>query len=263
MHRPKKRYSQNFLTDRHVIERIVQAIHPAREQRLVEIGPGLGALTAEILATTDHLDVIEIDRDVIPKLIERCQATPQQLTIHQTDALTFDFSQLAQQPRSLRIFGNLPYHISTPLIFHLLEQREWIADLHFMLQKEVVERMHAAPGSKVYGRLSVMVQYFCKVEPLFTVGRHAFHPAPQVESKVVRLIPIHDPQPAAQNLKHFTDIVREAFNHRRKTLHNCLKHMLPPSIWDATGINPGLRPEVLSVTEFVHLSNTALNLATH
>ncbi len=249
-HRPRKRFGQNFLHDSQVIAKIVQAISPRPTEHLVEIGPGLGALTQALLPKTSQLDVVEIDRDLLATLHTLAVQYPQ-LTVHHADALQFDFSGLA---KSLRVVGNLPYNISTPLLFHLLAQLQVIKDMHFMLQKEVVERLSACPGSHAYGRLSVMVQYFCQVDYLFTVKPGAFYPAPKVDSAIVRLIPHASIPFVAQDFSRFSQIVLQAFNQRRKTLHNSLKKFLSSAQIASCGIDPNARPEQLSVEEFVRLA---------
>ncbi len=253
-HKAKKRFGQNFLHDQNIIRGIIAAIHPQPSDRLVEIGPGLGALTAPLLETIDKLDVVELDRDLIPKLEYQFGASGK-LQIHQTDALKFDFCSLATEGERLRVVGNLPYNISTPLIFHLIEQAECIRDMHFMLQKEVVERLAATPGGKDYGRLSVMVQYHCQVEKLFNVPPGAFTPSPKVDSAIVRLTPYSEKPVTVQNEKALSRLVAQAFNQRRKTLRNNLKPLLDSTIIESVGIDPGRRPETLSLQEFASLAD--------
>lgn len=254
-HFPRKRFGQHFLRDARVIERMLAEINPKMGQHVVEIGPGLGALTTRLLPLVGILEVIELDRDVIPPLIKACQGLGT-LDVHQGDALKFDFRQLATALATpLRIVGNLPYQISTPLLFHLVEHIEVIQDLHFMLQKEVVDRLSATPGSKTYGRLSVMVQYHFQVYPLFTVDPQAFNPPPRVTSKVVRLIP----KPMTEATTHyplFCTIVREAFNHRRKIISNSLQGIVTIEALKQAGVDPHCRPEELSVADFVRISKT-------
>ena len=252
-HRPRKRFGQNFLHDPLVIQRIVQVINPMPGQRLVEIGPGQGAITLPLLRACRQLEVVELDRDLIQPLAEKT-ATAGELVIHQQDALRFDFRSLAKGEK-LRTVGNLPYNISTPLLFHLIAQSDAIQDMHFMLQKEVVDRMAAAPGSGDYGRLSVMVQYHCRVEPLFRVGPGAFKPAPKVDSAFVRLIPWPEPPFPVKNTGDLTVLVRQAFSQRRKTLRNALKSLLSEQDIRATGTDPSARPETISVEQFVALAN--------
>ena len=251
-HRPRKRFGQHFLHDPAVIRRILQAIDPRPGQSLVEIGPGLGALTGPLLASGATLTVIELDRDLASRL--RALGT-ERLTIHQADALDFDFAPLAGGPRTLRVVGNLPYNISTPLLFHLLAQAALIQDMHFMLQREVVERMAAAPGSGAYGRLGVMLQYRCRVEALFHIGPGAFTPPPRVESSFVRLVPHEAPPHPARDPRLLEGLVRQAFAQRRKTLRNALKSLASAADLEAVGIDPGRRPETVSVAEYVALSN--------
>lgn len=255
-HFPRKRFGQHFLTDRHVIHQIVAAISPEKGQRIVEIGPGLGALTVEILQKTGHLIAIELDRDLISQLNDQCQAYGE-LKLYQADALAFDYSQLVESGQKLRLVGNLPYNISTPLLFHLLQFENVIQDMHFMLQQEVVSRIVAQVGSSNYGRLSVMIQYFCEVMELFSVDAQAFDPPPAVTSAIIKLVPYHNYEHRANDIKRFTLVVAEAFNQRRKTLRNTLKKVISASQLEKIGINPELRPQQLSVAEFVNISNYA------
>lgn len=254
MHIPRKRFGQHFLHDKHVIQHIVDCIYPKPDEHLVEIGPGQGALTVPILKIAEQLDVIELDWDLIPALRIRCLGKGA-LIVHQADALEFDFGTVRHGSEMLRVIGNLPYNISTPLIFHLLTFSDFIQDMHFMLQKEVVDRMAALPGDSAYGRLSVMVQYHCHVTALFNVSPGSFYPPPQVESSVVRLVPDRTQVHSAINYDHFAALVKMAFSHRRKTLRNCLKEMMTDADWEKTSINSRQRPEELSVTEYVGLSN--------
>jgi len=253
-HRARKRFGQNFLHDRGIIDRIVRAIHPKAGQRLVEIGPGLGALTLPLLEAAGRLEVVELDRDLIPKLQERC-AGHGELVIHSADALRFDFCALAGAGEKLRLAGNLPYNIPTPLIFHLLDQAKCIDDMHFMLQKEVVDRLAAEPDSSDYGRLSVMVQYRCEVERLFTVPPGAFTPAPKVDSAIVRLAPHAKPPVEVNDVASLEKVVAQAFSQRRKTLRNTLKGVLEAAEIEAAGIDPQRRAETLSLQEFAALAN--------
>lgn len=252
--RPRKRFGQHFLRDPAVIDRIIAAIRPRAGERLVEIGPGLGALTIPLLEAVGELDVVELDRDLLEPLRIRC-AGAGILRIHHADALNFDFTALQGQGPPLRVAGNLPYNISTPLLFHLLAQTGRLHDLHFMLQKDVVDRMAAGPGEAAYGRLSVMLQYRCRVEPLFTVGPEAFRPPPKVWSAVVRLVPRETCAVAVRDEDHFAEIVRRAFAQRRKTLRNSLRDILDAAHIEAAGIDPGARPETLSLEAFAALSN--------
>ena len=258
-HRPRKRFGQNFLRDPVVIGNIVSAVHPLRTDRLVEIGPGQGAITAPLLAAAGELSVVELDRDLIGPLQIRC-ADIGKLVVHNADALSFDFCQLAQDI-PLRVIGNLPYNISTPLLFHLLEQHHCIKDMHFMLQKEVVERMAAGPGSRQYGRLSIMLQYRCRVTPLFNIGPTAFDPPPKVESAFVRLEPFEQPPVQVNDEKLFRTLVKQAFSQRRKTLRNTLREMLDADTLSRLGVDPSARAETLAIEDFAvlanHLGNTS------
>ncbi len=251
-HKARKRFGQNFLHDPAVIQRIVNAVHPRRGETMVEIGPGQGALTCELLSALGRLDVVELDRDLIPLLEQNC-GNRGELHIHQADALQFDFCSLSPGPHQLRVVGNLPYNISTPLLFHLLEMSHCIRDMHFMLQKEVVERLTARPGSGAWGRLSVMIQFYCQAEMLFVVGPGAFRPAPKVESAVVRLVP-HQQPPVDVDPARLSALLQRAFAHRRKTLRNNLKGLLDADTIAALGIDPGLRPERLSLEDFARLA---------
>lgn len=254
----KKSLGQNFLHDASILQKIIIAIAPNKNDHMIEIGPGLGALTAELLSKLDRLDAVEFDNDLVTELgvlfIE-----PNKLTIYHADALKFNFCALKTDVRPLRIVGNLPYNISTPIIFHLLNQIECIADMHFMLQKEVVDRLAAVHGNKTYGRLSVMVQYFCEVEPLFLVPPQAFNPIPKVNSTFVRLIPRKNISLPAANLINFEQLVKQAFNHRRKTIQNCLKGLITAEQLTSLGFDLKLRPEQLKVDDFVRLSNLLEN----
>ncbi|HET7674911.1 MAG TPA: 16S rRNA (adenine(1518)-N(6)/adenine(1519)-N(6))-dimethyltransferase RsmA [Gammaproteobacteria bacterium] len=251
-HRARKRFGQNFLHDPGTIEKIVAAIAPEPADRLVEIGPGLGAITRPLLLAHGRIDAIEIDRDVIPLLQERC-AGAGELVIHQQDVLTTDFSRFADGGR-LRLVGNLPYNISTPLLFHLLDQAAVIHDMHFMLQREVVERICAAPGSGAYGRLTVMLARGFKPEPLFTIGPGAFRPAPKVESAFLRLTPHPAPPFPVGDPARFAEVVARAFGQRRKTLRNALKSLVDAGQFAAADIDPGARAETLSPEDFGRLS---------
>jgi len=251
-YRTKKRFGQHFLQDHAVIQTLIQYINPKQQQQIIEIGPGMGALTFPLLKLLDKMEVIEIDRDVIKHLQ---QQGGNKLTIHNVDALRFDLSHLLKDDQPLRIVGNLPYNISTPLIFHLLEYAQHIEDMHFMLQKEVVDRIVAQPGSKTYGRLSVMVQYHCQTEYLFFVGPQAFNPPPKVDSAVLRLQPWQQKPYQAKDIILLSQVVTQAFSMRRKTLRNTLKKLLSTEQIESVGINPSLRPENLSVKNYVDLSN--------
>jgi len=253
--RARKRFGQHFLHDPGVTARIVNAIDPRPGERLVEIGPGLGALTVPLLERVGRLEVIEIDRDVVPVLRERC-AGRGELTVYQRDALEVDFAALRADGPRLRVCGNLPYNISTPLLFHLLEAGEAIEDMHFMLQNEVVDRMAAPPGGKEYGRLTVMLSAACRVEKLFKVGRGAFNPPPRVESAVVRLVPLERPPCALGDPHRFARVVAGAFSTRRKTLRNALRGLVDDAGFAAARVDPARRAETLSLDEFAALART-------
>lgn len=249
-HRARKRFGQNFLSDPNIIRKIIEAIQPQRGETLVEIGPGLGALTAPLLEALGHLHVVEIDRDLIARLRDGYSAD--RLTIHEGDALKFDFSQL---PAPLRVVGNLPYNISTPLLFHLSGFAAEIAEMLFMLQKEVVMRMIAAPGEADYGRLSVMLQYRFRMARLFDVPPGAFRPAPKVTSSIVLMRPRAAEELTVRDEALFGAIVTAAFGQRRKTLRNTLKDYLSESGFAALALDAGLRGERLSVDDFVRIAN--------
>lgn len=249
-HRPRKRFGQHFLTDPGVVQAIVNEIAPAADQLIVEIGPGPGAITRPLAARAGHLHIIELDRDLAAALRDEFGGAPN-VTVHEADALRFDFSALGTD---LRVVGNLPYNISTPLLFHLLGYRDNIADMHFMLQKEVVDRMAAQPGSKAYGRLSIMLGCYLDIEALFDVDRAAFDPPPKVTSAIVRLTPQQHPLPVEDEAL-LSRIVAEAFSKRRKTLRNALKGRATEDELLAVGIDPGKRPEELSVAAWIALAN--------
>jgi len=249
-HIARKRFGQNFLVDRSIIARIVDAIDPQPWDNLVEIGPGLGALTVPLLERVPRLQVVELDRDLAARL--RASYPAERLIVYEGDALRFDFSTLAVP---MRILGNLPYNISTPLLFHMAAYAECFNDLHFMLQREVVERMVAAPSTPEYGRLSVMLQYRFRMQNLLCVPSSAFRPAPKVASAVVRLVPLLRPDVAACDESLFGDTVTRAFSHRRKTLRNALLGLATEADLHAVGVDPGLRAENLSVAAFVAISN--------
>lgn len=253
---PKKSLGQNFLTNTAIIDKILSAVAPSEADSLVEIGPGLGALTCPLLQQVKQLAAIEVDERVIPELTTKC-ASIGNLTLYHQDVLTFDFSRLTEKKQSLRVVGNLPYSISTPLLFHLMDQIAWIQDMHFMLQKEVADRITAKPNTKSYGRLSVMIQYYCQTRKLFNVSAGSFYPKPKVESAVITLIPFEKLPYPAKNFQTFEKLVRETFNHRRKMLSNTLKIIAPniPIPWETLGLRPQARPETLSVENFVELSN--------
>ncbi len=258
-HTARKRFGQNFLHDNYVIRRIVDAINPQPGQQLVEIGPGLGALTEPVADAAGHLNVVELDRDLAQRLREH-PFLASKLTITEADALKFDFRTLLVEPSGkLRVFGNLPYNISTPLLFHLFEFVDCIQDMHFMLQKEVVDRMAAGPGSKTFGRLSVMTQYYSQVLPVVQVPPGAFNPPPKVDSAVVRLVPHAERPHRAEDIATLNAICTAAFGQRRKTLRNSLRDHLSEAQIAAAGIDPAARPESLSVAQFVALANHAFN----
>lgn len=261
-HIPRKRFGQNFLTDNFYIDSCIQAIHPAADDKLVEIGPGLGALTLPLMQRLERLHVVEIDRDIVARLENTY--SPEKIVIHSCDALKFDFATLLPAPAGgegaggegkLRVVGNLPYNISTPLLFHLADYAESISDCHFMLQKEVVERMVAEPGSAEYGRLSVMLQYRFAMEYLFTVPGAAFDPPPKVESAFVRMIPFSPLPHPARDEALFGRIVAAAFAQRRKTLRNTLREFLDLPDFATLGIDPVLRGETLGVADFVRIAD--------
>lgn len=261
-HRARKRFGQNFLTDENVIDSCLAVFNPQQGERIIEIGPGLGALTVHLISKLKKLEVIELDRDIIPKLRSLCAAyceNADDLHVYNEDVLRFDFDKLKLDDRLLRIIGNLPYNISTPLIFRLLEKASMIQDMYFMLQKEVVDRMAAAPGSKQYGRLSIMVQYYCKVTSLFDVDSSAFSPAPKVQSSFVQLIPYKELPIKASDEKALAKVVTQAFSLRRKTLRNCLKELISDVELESIGLNPGDRAEQLSIHDFVKISNLLSN----
>jgi 16S rRNA (adenine1518-N6/adenine1519-N6)-dimethyltransferase len=251
-HVPRKRFGQHFLADEAAIAAIVAAIAPRAEDRMVEIGPGLGALTRPLAGRLTHLHVVEIDRDIVARL--RSEFAASRVTVHEGDALRFDFGALG--PR-LRVVGNLPYNISTPLLFHLARHAAAIEDIHVMLQREVVERMVAAPSTPEYGRLSVMLQYRFEMEPVLAVPAGAFRPVPRVESAVVRMAPYAPlPHPAADEAA-FGRIVAAAFSRRRKTLRNALQSYFRSGDFERVGVDAGLRAQDLRVEDFVRLANAA------
>jgi len=249
-HVAKKKFGQNFLKDSSIIHAIIQSIQPLQDDLLVEIGPGLGALTKPLLEKTKHLFAIELDRDIVNWM--QNQYSKNNITIFNEDVLNFNFHQF---DKKIRIVGNLPYNISTPILFKCIENIKIIVDLHFMLQKEVVDRMIAAPSSSEYGRLSVILQYYFAMEHLVHVPKESFDPEPKVESSFVSLIP-HDNYPfVANNIHQFGKIVKEAFSQRRKTIRNTLKNFMNANDFENIDINPQLRAENLSVSDFVKISN--------
>lgn len=248
---PRKRFGQNFLKDPHIIATIIEAIHAQRNDIVVEIGPGLGALTQPLLAQLAHLYVIEIDKDLIARLKQRFPAD--QMTLYQGDALAFDFAVL---PGPLKVVGNLPYNISTPLLFHLAHYAHLVVDMHFMLQKEVVDRLLAEPGSAGYGRLSVMMQYRFDMIKVCDVPPHAFWPAPRVHSAVVRMVPLLGLRGVAHDEACFARLVATAFSHRRKTLRNNLAGVLDEATLISHQIDPNARAEELSVEQYIRLAHS-------
>lgn len=258
-HVARKRFGQNFLNSPGVIRKIIDAIAPRPQDLMVEIGPGLAAITEPLTQALDTLHVVEIDRDLIAGLKERFP--PEKLAIHEGDALAFDFGQLAQCPGTLRVVGNLPYNISSPLLFHLATFAPQVKDMHFMLQKEVVDRMVADPGSGEFGRLSVMLQYRFWMERLFIVPPGAFTPAPKVDSAIVRLIPKPTEMLTVRDEAVFAQIVTAAFGQRRKMLRNNLREFFTEEALTALGVAPTARAETLPVEDFVRLANAVPSLS--
>jgi 16S rRNA (adenine1518-N6/adenine1519-N6)-dimethyltransferase len=250
-HIPRKRFGQNFLTDQSVLGNIIRAIDPQPDDLMVEIGPGLGAMTRLLVPALRHMHAVEVDRDLAKHLEKTFD--PHKLSVHQCDALQFDFSGLLQgQDKKLRVVGNLPYNISSPLLFHLTQFVSQIQDQHFMLQKEVIERMVAEPGSKTYGRLSVMLQWRYHMELLFIVPPEAFDPPPKVESAIVRMIPLA--QPLACDEAALEQVVTKAFSQRRKVIRNCLSGMFTENELRDAGVDPQARPETVPLEQYVALA---------
>lgn len=249
-HIPRKRFGQNFLKDESIIDAIVQCISPQKTDLLVEIGPGLGALTKKCMPYLNHMHAVELDRDLAEHL--RKTFTQEQLTLYQADALKFDFSSIVNQQQKLRVIGNLPYNISSPLLFHLTDFAHIIKDQHFMLQKEVVERMIASPGTKAFGRLSVMLQYRYDMEMLFIVPPESFTPAPKVDSAIVRMIPKENLPPC--DINALSLVATQAFSQRRKMLRNNLAPLFSEDELIKLGINPTSRPEALELEQFILLA---------
>ena len=249
-HIAKKKFGQNFLKDTSIINAIIQSINPVPDDLLIEIGPGLGALTKPLLEKTNHLLAIEVDRDIVAWMEN--EYSKKNITVFNEDILNFNFDQFDQK---VRVVGNLPYNISTPILFKCIDNITNIKDLHFMLQKEVVDRMIAVPSSSEYGRLSVMLQYYFAMEHLVHVPKESFDPEPKVESSFVRLIPYEHYPFVANNIEQFGRIVKEAFSQRRKTIRNTLKSFISENDFQKIGINPQLRAENLSVSDFVKISN--------
>ncbi|MFN3234383.1 MAG: 16S rRNA (adenine(1518)-N(6)/adenine(1519)-N(6))-dimethyltransferase RsmA [Gammaproteobacteria bacterium] len=250
-HKKKKSLGQHFLDDHVIIERIVKVIAPKPEDTVIEIGPGLGALTKPLLKLLNQLHVVEFDNDLIPVL----KKMSEKIMVHHHDALTFDFSTLSQN--NIRLIGNLPYNISTPLLFHFIVYIDIIKDMHFMMQKELVDRITATPGSKTYGRLSVMIQYYCIAEKCFDVPPEAFSPPPKVDSAVFRLIPKEERALEQEEEKTFATLVKQAFSQRRKTIYNVLKEMLTAKDWEASAIDKKARAETLALDDFIQLTRLA------
>jgi len=272
-HYAKKRFGQNFLVDPSIINHIVDSIQPQAEDLMIEIGPGLGAITKPLLSRLNHLNVIELDRDIIPRLVKNCifsdAENKNKLIVNENDVLKFDFSdfhsrqnQTAGLPeKKLRIVGNLPYNISTPVLFHLINYRHLIQDMHFMLQKEVVDRIVSTPGNKVYGRLSVMIQTFCTTQALIEVPPYAFDPAPKVNSAIIRLQPNTQFETRINDFSGYEGLVRQAFSQRRKTIKNTLKNYCSAELIESAGLLPSQRAEELSTADFVNLYNLIVNNA--
>ncbi|MCK5791328.1 MULTISPECIES: 16S rRNA (adenine(1518)-N(6)/adenine(1519)-N(6))-dimethyltransferase RsmA [unclassified Ketobacter] len=258
-HQPRKRFGQNFLQDPGVIDNIIQCIAPQTEDLMVEIGPGLGALTEHLIDQVGQLAVVELDRDLIPNL-RISFATRNNFHIYEGDALKFNYGRIIDDlgEQKMRIVGNLPYNISTPLLFHLIDYHDHIHDMHFMLQKEVVDRMAAGVGDSAYGRLSIMIQYYCQVSPLFQVPPTAFNPPPKVDSAIVRLVP-HTTLPVTTRCtSSLNKIVTAAFNQRRKTIRNALKSYADDALLEEAGIRPEVRPEQVSLAQYAHLTDLTL-----
>jgi 16S rRNA (adenine1518-N6/adenine1519-N6)-dimethyltransferase len=255
-HVARKRFGQNFLTDAHVLSDIIDAISPSRGETMVEIGPGLAAMTALLLKELDHMHVVELDRDLVARLEK---AWPRErLTIHSGDALKFDFASIpVPEGKKLRVVGNLPYNISSPLLFHLAEFAHLVEDQHFMLQKEVVERMVAEPGTKAYSRLSVMLQWRYDMSMMFVVPPTAFDPPPRVESAIVRMVPVRQQLPA--DAATLEAVVAKSFSQRRKVIKNCVAGMFTEQQLVEAGIDPGARPEAVALEQYVALANLRKN----
>ena len=250
-HRARKRFGQHFLADPGVVDAIIQAVHPTKEDVFVEIGPGQGAITDALARNAGHLHAIELDRDLVAQLRRQYDGNPN-VSVHEADALRFDFSSLGDR---IRVVGNLPYNISTPLLFHLLKFRGQILDMHFMLQKEVVNRMAAGPGSKAYGRLGIMLGCHLNIESLFDVPPEAFDPPPEVTSAIVRLDPLPPGTFDIHDEARLSTLVTTAFMQRRKTLRNSLKKLVDRPDFEAMGIDAGQRPEQVSISDYIRLSN--------
>lgn len=252
-HRARKRFGQNFLVDPQVIQRIMDTINPVAGELILEIGPGQAAISTPLAASGAELHLLEIDRDLSARLDSRF-ASFDNVTIHTGDALKTEFAELTNG-RPFRLVGNLPYNISTPLLFHVLQWKNLVSDMHFMLQQEVVKRMAAKPGGKAWGRLSVMCQFHCQVTELFNVPPGAFSPSPRVQSSFVSLVPHHNDPVAIRDMPVFERVVSQAFSMRRKTLRNALKMLMKSEAIEAVGIDPGARAETLGVADFAALAN--------
>jgi len=257
-HKARKRFGQNFLQDQTIIDAILATIEVQAGEHWVEIGPGMGAITAPLLQKKAQLDVVELDRDLVIFLQNKFHSLDG-LTIHSADALTFDFSSLYQPPQKLRIIGNLPYNISTPLLFHLLANSHVIEDMHFMLQKEVVNRICANPGNKQYGRLTVMLNYYCQTEWVMDVAPESFNPIPQVNSAIVKLTPHRSPVVEVNDVGQLNQVVIAAFSQRRKTIRNSLKKLISEQQICESGIDPSVRAESISLVDFAKLSGLLKN----
>lgn len=251
MHTPRKRFGQNFLQDASIIDQMVAAVNPRAQDHIVEIGPGQGALTEPLIEVVDALDVVELDRDLIPILRVKFITTGK-LTIHESDVLKFDFTNLIDQHGAIRVVGNLPYNISTQLMFYLLEYGQGVSDMHFLLQKEVVDRLAAEVGTSHYSRLSVWMQYHCDVEPLFLVPPESFYPVPKVMSQFVRLVPKSE-KPDVGDEQEFKKLITQSFAMRRKTIRNNLKGIVDDAGFEKAGILPTARAQDLSLDDFVRL----------
>ena len=252
---PRRRFGQHFLTDNNTVDKILESINPSDDDVIVEIGPGQGAITKGLTKNTKFVHAIEIDRDLVNYLKKRFEGNSK-IIIHEADALNFNYLKLGS---NLRIVGNFPYNISTPLLFHLLKFRNSIIDIHCMLQKEVADRMSAKPGNKTYGRLGIMLGCHLRIEPLFHVDKSAFFPAPKVTSTVLKLSPLKKNRFHIQDEDIFSKIITEAFMKRRKTIQNSLKNLINISDLDAVNLDPKLRPEQISIKKYVELSNHLVN----
>ena len=261
-HKPRKRFGQHFLHDNSIVQRMVQTLSIQRNEQLIEIGPGQGALTSALIASKADVTAIELDRDLLP-LLQQQFAGENNFHLIQADALSVDYCALQKEGRKLRVLGNLPYNISTPILFHLLKQMHCIKDMCFMLQKEVVDRLCAQAGGSDYGRLSVMVQLACKTEKLFVVKPGAFRPPPKVDSAIVLLTPHPSPPVQIDDAGIFQALVRQAFSQRRKTLRNNLRGWLGADTMNKLGIDPGRRAETLQLAEFAILSNAVKTIPEH